>query len=338
VAGNWEAIMKLARMKLARRKFLRLAAGAAVLPIGPRIAQAQAYPARPARIIVPFAAGGGTDITARVIGQWLSDRLGQQFIIENRPGGGTNIGTEAAAKATADGYTLLMIGTSNTANVSLYDKLNFDLIRDFAPVGGVIRAPHVVVVNLAMPVKTIPEFISYTKTNPTKVNMASAGNGTAGHLGGELFKMLTGVNMQHVPYRGGGPALLDLIAGQVQVYFAGMPEAIEYVRTGKVRALAVGTAARTDALPDIPTVGESVPGYDSSIWFGVSAPRGTPVEIIDQLNREINAGLADPAIKARYAELGSIVFPTTPAEFGRFIATEIEKWDQVVRFANMKPE
>jgi tripartite-type tricarboxylate transporter receptor subunit TctC len=333
VAVNREDIMKLAR-----RTFLHLAASAAVLPIGARMAQAQAYPSRPVRIIVPFAAGGGTDITARVIGQSLSDRLGQQFVIENRPGGGTNIGTEAAAKATADGYTLLMVGTSNTANVSLYDKLNFDLMRDFAPVGGVIRAPHVVVVNLAMPVKTIPEFISYIKANPTKVNMASAGNGTAGHLGGELFKMLTGANMQHVPYRGGGPALLDLIAGQVQVYFAGMPEAIEYIRAGKVRALAVGTATRTDALPDIPTVGEFVPGYESSVWFGVSAPRGVPVEIIDQLNREINAGLADPAIKARYAELGSIVFPTTPVAFGKFIETEIEKWGKVVRFASLKPE
>jgi tripartite-type tricarboxylate transporter receptor subunit TctC len=222
--------------------------------------------------------------------------------------------------------------------VSLYDKLNFDLMRDFAPVGGVIRAPHVVVVNLAMPVKTIPEFIAYIKANPTKVNMASAGNGTAGHLGGELFKMLTGANMQHVPYRGGGPALLDLIAGQVQVYFAGMPEAIEYIRTGKVRAIAVGTATRTDALPDIPTVGEFVPGYESSIWFGVSAPRGTPVEIVNQLNREINTALADPAIKARYAELGSLVFPTTPAAFGKFIETEIEKWGKVVRFASLKPE
>src|SRR5215467_3601344 len=210
-AGNWEDIMKLARMKLARRKFLRLAAGAAVMPIGTRMAQAQAYPARPVRIIVPFAAGGGTDITARVIGQWLSDRLGQQFIVENRPGGGTNIGTEAAAKAPADGYTLLMVGTSNTANVSLYDKLNFDLLRDFAAVAGVIRAPHIVVANLLLPVRTIPEFIAYAKANAGKVNMASAGNGTAGHLAGELFKMLTGVSMQHVPYRGGGPALLDLI-------------------------------------------------------------------------------------------------------------------------------
>src|SRR5215468_274828 len=332
-AVSWEDIMKLAR-----RKFLHLAASAAILPLGARIAQAQAYPSRPVRIIVPFAAGGGTDITARVIGQWLSDRLGQQFVIENRPGGGTNIGTEAAAKATADGYTLLMVGTSNTANVALYDKLNFDLIRDFAPVGGVIRAPHVVVVNLALPVKTIPEFISYAKANPKSVNMASAGNGTAGHLGGELFKMLTGVNMQHVPYRGGGPALLDLIAGQVQVYFAGMPEAIEYVRTGQVRALAVGTATRAEAFPDIPTVGEFVPGYESSIWFGVSAPRNTPPEIIDALNRAINAALSDANVKARYAEHGSTVFPTAPAEFTRFIATETEKWGKVVKFANLKPE
>src|SRR5262245_27412025 len=321
-----------------RRQFLRLAAGAAALPALARIAWAQAYPTRPVRIIVPFAAGGGTDITARVIAQWLSERMGQQFIIENRPGGGTNIGTEAAAKATADGYTLLMIGTSNTANVALYDKLNFDLIRDYAPVSGVIRAPHVVVVNLALPVKTLPEFIAYSKANPSKVNMASAGNGTAGHLGGEMFKMLTGVNMQHVPYRGGGPALLDLIAGQVQVYFAGMPEAIEYIRTGKVRALAVGTATRADALPDVPTVGEFVPGYESSIWFGVSAPRGTPAEIVDQLNREINTALADPAIKRRYAELGSTVFPTAPAEFGRFIAAETEKWGKVVKFAGVKAE
>ena len=261
-----------------------------------------------------------------------------QFVVENRPGGGTNIGTEAAAKAPADGYTLLMVGTSNTVNPALYDKLNFDLIRDFAPVGGVIRAPHIVVVNPAMPVKTIPEFIAYAKANSGMVNMASAGNGTAGHMGGELFKMLAGVNMQHVPYRGGGPALLDLIAGQVQVYFAGMPEAIEYVRTGKVRALAVGTAVRAEALPDLPTVGEFVPGYESSIWFGLSAPRNTPPEIIDALNRAINAALSDANVKARYAELGSTVFPTAPADFGNFIAAEIEKWGKVVKFSGAKPE
>jgi tripartite-type tricarboxylate transporter receptor subunit TctC len=306
------------------------------LPAVPRFASAQSYPARPVRIIVPFAAGGGTDITARVIAQWLSDRLGQQFVIENRPGGGTNIGTEAAAKAPADGYTLLMVGTSNTANPALYDKLNFDLLRDFAPVAAVMRAPHIVVVNPALPVRTIAEFIAYAKANPGQVNMASAGNGTAGHLAGELFKMLVGLNLQHVPYRGGGPALLDLIAGQVQVYFAGMPEAIEYVRAGKVRALAVGTAARAEALPDVPTVAEFVPGFESSIWFGLSAPRNTPVEIIDRLNREVNAGLADPRIKARYGELGSTVFPISPADFDRLIVPETEKWAKVVKFSGAK--
>jgi len=325
-------------MKLPRRQFLHLAAGAAALPALRRVARAQTYPARPVRIIVPFAAGGGTDITARIIGQWLSERLGQQFIIENRPGGGTNIGTEVAARAPADGYTLLMVGTSNTTNPSLYDKLNFDLLRDFAAVAGVIRAPHIVVVNLSLPVTTFPEFIAYAKANPGKVNMASSGSGSVGHLAGELFKMLTGVNMQHIPYRGGGPALLDLIAGQVQVYFAGMPEAIEYVRTGQVRALAVGTATRAQAFPDIPTVGEFVSGFESSIWFGLSAPGNTPRGIIDQLNRETNAGLADSKIKARFAELGSTVFPTAPAEFDKFIAAETEKWGKVVKFAGIKPE
>jgi len=325
-------------MKLPRRRFLHLAAGAAALSTASSFAWAQTYPARPVRVIVPFAAGGGTDITARVIGQWLSERFGQQFIIENRPGGGTNIGTEAAAKAPADGYTLLMVGTSNTANPALYDKLNFDLIRDFAPVAAVVRAPHIVVVNLAVPVRTVPEFIAYAKANPGKVNMASAGNGTAGHLAGELFKMLAGVHMQHVPYRGGGPALLDLIAGQVQVYFAGMPEAIEYVRTGKLRALAVDTTTRAEALPDIPTVGEFVPGFESSIWFGLSAPRNTPSEIVDKLNREINAGLADSRIKARYAELGSTVFPTAPADFDKLIVAETEKWAKVVKFSGAKPD
>jgi tripartite-type tricarboxylate transporter receptor subunit TctC len=325
-------------MKLPRRKFLHLAAGAAALPALSRFACAQAYPARPVRIIVPFAAGGGTDITARVIAQWLSERLGQQFVVENRPGGGTNIGTEAAAKAPADGYTLLMVGTSNTANVALYDKLNFDLIHDFAPVTGVIRAPHVVVVNLALPVRTIPELIAYAKANPTKVNMASAGNGTAGHLAGEMFKMMAGVNMQHVPYRGGGPALLDVIAGNVQLYFAGMPETIEYVRSGKVRAIAVGTQERAEALPDVPTVADVVPGFESSIWFGLSAPRNTPTDIVNKLNRGVIAGLADHKIKARYAELGSAVFPTSPADFRTFIADEVEKWAKVVKFASVKPE
>ena len=325
-------------MKLPRRQFLHLATGALALPAVSRIANAQSYPSRPVRVIVPFAAGGGTDITARVIAQWLSERLGQSFVVENRPGGGTNIGTEAAAKSPPDGYTLLMVGASNTVNPTLYDKLNFDLIRDFAPIAGVIRAPQIVVANPALPLRTLPEFIAYAKSNPSKVNMASSGNGSAAHLAGELFKMLAGVNMQHVPYRGGGPALLDLIAGQVQVYFAGMPEAIEYVRAAKVRALAVTTTSRAEALPEIPALAEFVPGFDSSIWFGLSAPRNTPISIVDLLNKEINAGLADPRIKARYAELGSTVFPTAPAEFAKFIADEVEKWGRVVKFSGAKPE
>jgi len=325
-------------MKLPRRPFLHLAAGALALPAVSRIANAQSYPSRPVRVIVPFAAGGGTDITARVIAQWLSERLGQSFVVENRPGGGTNIGTEAAAKSPPDGYTLLMVGASNTVNPTLYDKLNFDLIRDFAPIAGVIRAPQIVVANPALPLRTLPEFIAYAKSNPSKVNMASSGNGSAAHLAGELFKMLAGVNMQHVPYRGGGPALLDLIAGQVQVYFAGMPEAIEYVRADKVRALAVTTTSRAEALPEIPALAEFVPGFDSSIWFGLSAPRNTPAGIVDLLNKEINAGLADPRIKARYAELGSTVFPTAPADFAKFIADEVEKWGRVVKFSGAKPE
>ncbi len=325
-------------MKLQRRQFLHLAAGAAALPAVSRNARAQAYPSRPVRIIVPFAAGGGTDITARLIGQWLSDRLGQQFVIENRPGAGTNIGTEVAAKAPADGYSLLMLGTSNAVNPSLYDKLNFDVIRDFAPVGGVIRAPFVLDVNLSMPVKTVPEFIAYAKANPGRINMASAGNGAASHMTGELFKMMAGVNMQHVPYRGGGPALLDLIAGQVQVYFAGMPETIEYIRAGTVRPLAVTSATRAEALPDLPTVAEFVLGYESNVWFGVAAPRNTPAEIVDKLNKEINAGLADPKLKARFADLGSTVFPGSPADFGKLIAAETEKWAKVVKFAGIKSD
>jgi tripartite-type tricarboxylate transporter receptor subunit TctC len=317
---------------------MHLAAGAAALPAVARIANAQAYPSRPVRIIVPFAAGGGTDITARVIAQWLSERLGQQFVVENRPGGGTNIGTEAATKATPDGYTLLMVGTSNVINPTLYDKLNFNFIRDIAPIAGVIRAPFVVDVNLSIPVRTIPEFIAYTKANPGKVNMASSGSGSASHMTGELFKMMAGVDMQHVPYRGGGPALLDLIAGQVQVYFAGLPETIEYIRGGKVRPLAVTSTTHADALPDLPTVAEFVPGYESNLWFGVGAPSGTAPDIVDKLNREINAGLGDPKLKARYAELGSSVFPTTPVDLGKLFVEETEKWAKVVKFSGAKPE
>jgi tripartite-type tricarboxylate transporter receptor subunit TctC len=325
-------------MKPPRRRFLRLAAGAAALPAVSCFAWAQTYPTRPVRVIVPFAAGGGTDITARLMGQWLSDRLAQPFVIENRPGGGTNIGTEAAVKSPADGYTLLVVGTSNTVNPSLYDRLNFNLIRDIAPVGGIIRAPYVMVVNPSLPTQTVPEFIAYAKANPGRINMASAGSGTGGHLAGEMFKMLTGASMQHVPYRGGGPALLDLISGQVQVYFAGMPETIEYIRAGKVRPLAVTTAARAEALPDVPSAADVVPGFDASVWFGVGAPTNTPAEIIERLNKEINAGLADTRLKARFAELGSTVFPGSPAEFGRFIADETEKWGKVVKFSGAKPD
>jgi tripartite-type tricarboxylate transporter receptor subunit TctC len=335
--------MRLRNTKpLHRRQFLHLAAGVAVgvaaSPAVSRIARAETYPSRPVRIIVPFAAGGGTDITARVIAQWLSERLGQQFVVENRPGGGTNIGTEAATKATPDGYTLLMVGTSNVINPTLYDKLNFNFVRDIVPIAGVIRAPFVLDVNLAIPVRTVPEFIAYVKSNPGKVNMASSGSGSASHMTGELFKMMAGVDMQHVPYRGGGPALLDLIAGQVQVYFAGLPETIAYIRGGQVRPLAVTSATHADALPDLPAVAEFVPGYESNLWFGVGAPSGTAPDIVDKLNREINAGLADPKLKARYAELGSAVFPTTPTDFGKLFVEETEKWAKVVKFSGAKPE
>jgi len=325
-------------MKFPRRQFLRLAVGAAALPTLSHLARGQTYPSRPVRIIVPFAAGGGTDITARVIARWLSERLGQPFIVDNRPGGGSNIGTEAAARASADGYTLLMVGTSNTVNPALYDKLNFNFIRDIAPVAGVIRAPFVLDVALSVPVKTVPEFIAYIKANPGKVNMASAGSGAASHMTGELFKMMAGVNMQHVPYRGGGPALLDLIGGQVQVYFAGMTETIEYIRAGKIRPLAVTSTGRAEAFPDLPTLAEFVPGYESNLWFGLGAPSKTPPEIIDKLNREINAGLADSKIKARYAELGSNVLPISPIDFGKLLIEETKKWAKVVKFSGAKPD
>ena len=325
-------------MKFPRRQFLRLAVGAAALPTLSHLARGQTYPSRPVRIIVPFAAGGGTDITARVIARWLSERLGQPFIVDNRPGGGSNIGTEAAARASADGYTLLMVGTSNTVNPALYDKLNFNFIRDIAPVAGVIRAPFVLDVALSVPVKTVPDFIAYIKANPGKVNMASAGSGAASHMTGELFKMMAGVNMQHVPYRGGGPALLDLIGGQVQVYFAGMTETIEYIRAGKIRPLAVTSTGRAEAFPDLPTLAEFVPGYESNLWFGLGAPSKTPPEIIDKLNREINAGLADSKIKARYAELGSNVLPISPIDFGKLLIEETKKWAKVVKFSGAKPD
>jgi tripartite-type tricarboxylate transporter receptor subunit TctC len=326
--------MKLPR----RRQFLHLIAGAAALPAMSRLAWAQAYPSRPVRLIVPVAPAGANDITARLIGQWLSERLGQPFVIENRPGGGGNIGTEAVVRAPADGYTLLMVGGYNAINATLYQKLNFNFIRDIAPVATLTRDSIVMVVNPSVAAKSVPDFIAYAKANSGKVNMASPGSGTASHIAGELFKMMAGVDMIHVPYRGGGPALSDLIAGQVQVMFVTTASPIEYIRAGRLRALAVTTATRSEALPDIPTLGEFLPGYEASNWFGVGAPRNTPVEVIDKLNKEINAGLTDPKIKARLADLGGDVLALSPTDFGKFIADETEKWGKVIRAANIKPE
>jgi tripartite-type tricarboxylate transporter receptor subunit TctC len=324
-------------MKLPRRQFLHLAAGAVALPAVARIATAQSYPTRPVRLIVPFAAGGGTDITARVMGQWLSERLGQQFVIDNRPGGGTNIGTEAVVRSPADGYTLLMVSSANAANAALYDKLSFNFIRDIAPVASIIGAPYVMAVNPTVPAKTVPEFIAYAKANPGKLSMASVGIGSGTHLAGELFKIMAGVDMVHVPYRGAGPAYNDLLGGQVQVMFPSTVSSIGYIRAGQLRALAVTAAARSDALPDVPTVDEFVPGYEASAWFGVGAPKATPAEIVEKLNKEINAGLADPKLKARIAELGASTLPGSPADFGKLIADETEKWGKVVRAANVRP-
>ena len=325
-------------MKLPRRQFLHLAAGAAALPAVSRIAWAQAYPTRPVRLIVPIAPAGAADITARLIGQWLSERLGQQFIIDNRPGGGGNIGTEAVVRAPADGYTLLLAGAFNAVNATLYDKLNFNFIRDVAPVANIYYVPNVMAVHPSFPAKTIPEFIAYSKSNPGKVNMASGGSGAAMHMSGELFKIMAGIDMVHVPYRGAGPALTDLLAGQVHVSFPTMPASIEHVRTGKLRALGVTTATRADALPHVPAVSEFVPTYESSTWFGVGAPKNTPAEIIDKLNNEINAALADPNIKARLADLGGTPRAGSPSDFGKLVADETEKWGKVIRTANIKPE
>jgi tripartite-type tricarboxylate transporter receptor subunit TctC len=324
-------------MKLPRRKFLHLAAGAAALSAVSRIAWAQAYPTRPVRIVVGFAPGGAFEIVARLIGQWLSERLGQPFVIENRPGGGSNIATEAVVRAPPDGYTLLMVSSANAINATLYDKLNFNFIRDIAPVAGVLRGPYVLVVNPSVPTKSVPEFIAYAKANPGKINMASSGNGTAPHLAGELFKMMTGVTLVHVPYRGAGPALADLLGGQVQVML-GSIASIEYVRTGKLRALAVTTATRSEALPDLPTVGEFVPGYEASGLYGVGAPRNTPVAVIDKLNKEVNAGLADPKLRARLADLGGAVLALSPTDFEKLIADETEKWGKVVKFVGIKAD
>jgi len=325
-------------MKLPRRTFLHLAAGAAAIPAGSRFAWAQAYPSRPVRIIVGFAAGGANDIIARLIGQWLSERLGRPFIVENRPGANTNIAAEAAISSAPDGHTLLVATVSNAVSATLYDKLKFDFIRDIAPVASIARGTYVMVVNPSVPAKTVPEFIAYAKDNQGKVAMASAGTGSAPHVAGELFKASTGVNMLHVPYRGDAPAITDLLGGQVQVYFSTLPGSIEYIRAGKLRALAVTTAVRSEALPDIPSLGEFVPGFEASQWSGIVAPRNTPAEITDKLNGEINAALADAKFSARISDLGSSVLPGSPADFGKLIADEIEKWGKVIRTANIKPE
>ena len=321
-----------------RRQFLHLAAGAGAVPAVSRNAWAQTYPARPVRIIVGYPSGGSNDLLARLMAQWLSERMGQQFVIENRPGAGSNIATEAVVRADPDGYTLLMVSAANMSNAALYEKLNYNFIRDIAPVAGVMRVPLVMEVNPSIPAKTVPEFIAYARANPGKINFASGGIGTSIHLSGELFKMMTGIDMQHVPYRGNGPALTDLLGGQVQIMFDTMPAAIGYVRAGQLRALAVTTAMRSEALPDIPTVGEYVPGYEASSLYGVAAPSNTPTEIVDKLNREINAALADPAMKIRLADLGGIVLAGSPADFGKLIAVETEKWAKVIRTGNIKPQ
>jgi len=323
---------------LGRRNFLHLAAGAAALPTASRFAWAQTYPARPVRIIVGFAAGGPADIVARLIGQWLSERLGQQFVVENRTGAATNIATEAVVRAPVDGYTLLFVTAAATINTTLYEKLSFNLSRDIVPVAGLIRAPSVLEVNLSVPAKTVPEFIAYAKANPGKLTMASGGIGAPSHVFGELFKFMTGVNLVHVPYRGAAPAVTDLVAGQVQVYFDPIPNSIGYIRAGKVRPLAITSATRSEALPDVPTVSEFVPGYEASFRFGVGAPKATPAEIVDKLNKEINAALADPKMKARLADLGGTVLAGSPADFGKFIADETEKWAKVIKFAGIKAE
>jgi tripartite-type tricarboxylate transporter receptor subunit TctC len=325
-------------MRLRRRQFLHLAAGATTLPAVSRIARAQIYPTRPVRIIVGFPAGGVTDITARVTGQWLSERLGQQFVIENRPGAATNIATEAVIRAPADGYTLLLANATNAINATLYERLNFDFIRDVVPIASIVETPFVMVVNPSFSAKTVPEFIEYAKANPGKLSMASAGSGSAPHVAGELFKMMADINMLHVPYRGDAPAITDLIGGQVQVYFATMGGSIEYISGGKLRPLAVTTTTRSAALPDIPTMADFLPGYEATAWLGLVAPKNTPAEIAEKLNKEINTALADPRTKARFAELGLTVLPGSRADFEKLIANDTEKWAKVIKFAGAKPD
>jgi tripartite-type tricarboxylate transporter receptor subunit TctC len=325
-------------VKLSRRRFLQLTANAAALSAAPQIAGADTYPTRPVRLIVGFAAGQAIDIVTRIVAQSLAERLGQQFIIENRPGGGGNVGAEAVVRAPPDGYTLLAIGSNNMINATLYENLTYDFIRDIAAVASIYRVPQIMEVNPSFPAKTVPEFITYAKANPGKINFASAGNGSVAHVTGELFKMTTGVNMLHIPYRGAAPALTDLLGGEVHVMFDNLPSSIEHVRAGRLRPLAVTTTARLEALPDIPPVADFVPGFETSAWAGIGAPKNTPVEIIGQLNREINAVLADPKIKARIADLGGLVLALSPAEYARGLAEETEKWANVIKFSGAKPQ
>ena len=321
-----------------RRQFLHLAAGAAALPAMSRIARAQTYPSRLVRIVVPVAAGGANDVSARLIGQWLSERLGQQFVIENRPGAGTNVGTEAVIRATADGYTLLISSSTAAINATLSKTLNYNFIRDTAPIASVVRVPQLMQVNPSLPVKSVPEFIAYAKANPGKIAMGSGGNGSPAHVIGEYFKLMTGTDLTHVPYRGAAPAVTDLLGGQIQVAFTELATSLGHVKSGNLRALAVTTAARTEALPDVPTLSEFIPGFEASQWVGLVAPKDTPSAIIEKLNTEINAGLADPKLKARFAELGGMVLPGSPDDFGKLIRDETEKWAKVIRAANIKVE
>jgi tripartite-type tricarboxylate transporter receptor subunit TctC len=323
-------------MKLPRRRFLRIAAGVAAASAASRLAWAEAYPTRPVRLIVGFAPAGGNDIAARLMGRWLSERLGQQVIVENRPGAGTNVGTEAVVNARPDGHTLLLVSTPAAINATLYEKLNFNFIRDIAPIASIAHVPTVMVVHPSVPADTLPAFIAYAKAKAGKVNMGSAGIGSSGHLTGELFKMMAGVDLVHVPYRGNGPALTDLLGGQIEVLFATAPSAIEYVRSGQLRALGVTTATRPKALPDVPTIGETVPGYEAISWYGLGAPKKTPAEIIERLNKETNAGLADSQLSARFINLGVEPLSMTAAEFAKFIADETQKWGNVIRTAGIK--
>jgi tripartite-type tricarboxylate transporter receptor subunit TctC len=325
-------------MKFPRRQFLRIGAGAAAMSAISRKGWPQTYPSRPVRIVVGYPAGGTQDIVARIIGQWLSERMGQTFLIDNRPGANGTIGAQAVANAVPDGYTLLLVGSPNAVNATYYDKLAFNLARDIVSVASIARTPLIMVVHPSIPSRTVPEFIAYAKANPEKINMASGGNGNTTHVAGELFKMMTGIKMLHVPYRGGAPAISDLLAGQMQVYFGSMPELIEHIRANKLRALAVTTTTRVPLLPDIPILGEIVAGYEASGWTGVGAPKGTPIDVVEKLNLEINAALADPNLKARLADLGGTVLAGSPADFGRLIADETEKWGKVIRAANIKAD